>query len=213
MGMEGAKRKLVIVSVSIAVIVIVVVLGMILLQSKSDNELPVAGFGYTNDVNTLNVTFNASESYDPNGSIASYSWSFGDDTTGEGIVVMHTYLTGGTYEAVLTVKDDEGGESRASDTLFVNIRPVVVFDVISASEFKVVLSGANSYDPDGGSLDYEWAFIRTGDSPEDSVIIRSAFEVDVTHVFDAAGEYMVYLGVTDDEGNTSSIFRSFHIPL
>jgi hypothetical protein len=161
----------------------------------------------------LNVAFNASTSYDPNGSIASYAWTFGDGTTGEGVVVMHSYLEAGTYEAVLTVKDNEGGKSHASKTFLVDIRPVVVLDVVSASGFTVVLSGANSYDPDGGSLEYEWTFYRHGENVSDTVQIRTAYEVEVTHIFDAPGDYAVYLSVTDEQGLTMSTSRGFQIPI
>ncbi|RLG56894.1 MAG: hypothetical protein DRN83_03065 [Hadesarchaea archaeon] len=65
----------------------------------------------------LTVEFDASGSYDPDGAIVSYSWDFGDGTTGSGVTVSHTY-TAGTYTATLTVTDTDGLTD--TDTVTVN---------------------------------------------------------------------------------------------
>ncbi len=56
----------------------------------------------------LTVTFNAAGSSDPDGSIVTYQWSFGDGGSATGVTVLHTYSTQGTYTATLTVTDDDG---------------------------------------------------------------------------------------------------------
>ncbi|MFC2095737.1 PKD domain-containing protein [Candidatus Bipolaricaulota bacterium] len=56
----------------------------------------------------LIVAFNGAASSDPNGSIVTYMWSFGDGSTGSGSSVLHTYATQGSYTCTLTVTDDEG---------------------------------------------------------------------------------------------------------
>jgi chitodextrinase len=43
------------------------------------------------------VTFDASPSYDPDGTIISYSWDFGDGTTATGVSVSHSYPNSGAY--------------------------------------------------------------------------------------------------------------------
>jgi PKD repeat protein len=60
------------------------------------------------------VPFNAGTSIDPNGSVVSYAWDFGDGTTGEGKVVDHTYAKEGSYTAKLFVLDDDGAQSELS---------------------------------------------------------------------------------------------------
>jgi PKD repeat protein len=53
------------------------------------------------------VTFNGSKSADVNGDALTYTWDFGDGTTGTGVNVNHTYMTEGSYHVVLTVSDGE----------------------------------------------------------------------------------------------------------
>jgi PKD repeat protein len=74
----------------------------------SDNYPPVADAGPDQIVNTLEVNFDGSNSYDPDGYITTYVWDFGDDTTGVGEVTSHTYTDDGTYAVVLTVTDNGG---------------------------------------------------------------------------------------------------------
>jgi len=67
----------------------------------------------------LEVTFDASASSDPDGSLVSYSWEFGDGGTATGVRVTHTFDGAGVYEVELTVKDDRDGEASASDDVTV----------------------------------------------------------------------------------------------
>ena len=54
------------------------------------------------------VTLDGSGSSDPDGTLVTYAWDFGDGTTGEGITVFHTYPSTGDFTATLTVTDDDG---------------------------------------------------------------------------------------------------------
>ncbi|WP_198171088.1 beta-propeller fold lactonase family protein [Actinoplanes awajinensis] len=69
---------------------------------------PVAGFAAVADHRS--VTFNASSSADPDGSVASYGWDFGDGTTATTTAprTTHRYARAGTFRVTLTVTDDEG---------------------------------------------------------------------------------------------------------
>ena len=60
------------------------------------------------------VKFDASKSYDPDGTIASYSWDFGDDSKGSEITTSHTYNKAGRYMVKLTVTDSDGSSTTAS---------------------------------------------------------------------------------------------------
>ena len=65
----------------------------------------------------LDVTFDASNSSDSDGSIVSYAWDFGDGTTGTGPVISHTYNLEARYTIVLTVTDNEGNTATAQQTV------------------------------------------------------------------------------------------------
>lgn len=53
----------------------------------------------------LTVSFNASNSYDANDNIVSYSWNFGDGSTATGVQVSHVFNSVGNFKVVLTVTD------------------------------------------------------------------------------------------------------------
>jgi PKD repeat protein len=65
----------------------------------------------------LNVAFDASASYDPDGTIASYSWDFGDGATAAGASAAHTYVQAGTYTATLAAMDNAGALASCKITI------------------------------------------------------------------------------------------------
>jgi serine protease len=65
------------------------------------------------------VTFSATGSSDPDGSIASYDWTFGDGASDSGQTVTHAYESAGDYTATLTVTDDDGATAQATVTVSV----------------------------------------------------------------------------------------------
>lgn len=71
----------------------------------------------------LTVSFNASDSTDPNGDIEGYIWRFKDGTTPEeGETVTHTFRTAGEYEVELTVIDAQGNRDSTTVTITVELR-------------------------------------------------------------------------------------------
>lgn len=73
----------------------------------------------TSATGTLVATLDASGSTDRDNDTLSYSWNFGDGTTGSGATVTHTYSVVGTYTATLTAYDGRGGVSSATVVLTV----------------------------------------------------------------------------------------------
>ena len=87
------------------------------------NQAPVASFVYTpaGPYAQETITFDASASYDPDGSIVSYQWDFGDGniTTVTTSIITHAYEDCGDYTVTLTVTDNEGLTGYISQTVTV----------------------------------------------------------------------------------------------
>ena len=164
------------------------------------NRPPVANFTesahtvYTDEM----ITFNATESYDPDGTIVSYSWDFGDGNTATGVTVSHAYTDNGSYVVNLTVTDNDGATDSITATKTVmNRAPVASFtetaEVVDTEE-TISFDASDSSDPDGTIVDYLWDF---GDGTEGS-------GVSVQHAYSQDGTYTVTLTVTDNDGATDT---------
>ena len=111
------------------------------------NVFPTAA--WTSTKNGLEVTFDASASNDPDGSIVSYEWDFGDGNTGAGVNPTHTYAAGGTYTVILTVTDNEAAQGTSMNTVTVSapsgspVNMVVLGDSIANLWNANYLSGAD----------------------------------------------------------------------
>ena len=85
------------------------------------NQPPVANFTADPEAGAipLTVSFDATASYDTDGSIVAYNWDFGDGTNGNGATSSHTYTQEGIFTATLTVTDDEGLNGTAATNISV----------------------------------------------------------------------------------------------
>lgn len=71
------------------------------------------------------VSFDASTSADPDGSIVSYEWNFGDGDTATGQTTSHSFGAPGSYSVALTVTDDSGYRNTTTQTVDVGTGAVV----------------------------------------------------------------------------------------
>ena len=164
------------------------------------NLPPIASF--TESAETVytgeTIHFDASSSFDPDGTIVSYYWDFGDGTTATGIVVEHTYVDDGNYLVTLKVTDDDGATSNANAAKTVLNRSPFASFIENATTMltgeAICFDASGSYDPDGVIVDYLWDF---GDGNSASGII-------VNHAYADDGIYTVTLEVVDDDGASAS---------
>lgn len=92
--------------------------------SVTVNAPPVAAISVspgTSGNAPMAVTFSGTDSSDAEGPIASYSWSFGDGSSGTGATVSKTYTVAGTYTAILTVTDGNGATD--TESVVLNVSP------------------------------------------------------------------------------------------
>lgn len=87
------------------------------------NLKPTAAIGNPS-IDDLTVSVSGADSTDTDGTIAGYSWNWGDNTAaGSGVSASHTYATGGTYTVTLTVTDDDGATDTATRQVTVTAPP------------------------------------------------------------------------------------------
>lgn len=79
--------------------------------TTSSNKPPTATFTSQLAADKVTVNFNAAASTDADGSVAAYSWDFGDGTTGSGKTPVHTYAASGPFMVSLVVQDNAGANS------------------------------------------------------------------------------------------------------
>jgi PKD repeat protein len=99
----------------------------VLVTDPAPNQVPVAAFAATGG--ELTASFNAGASTDVDGTLALYSWDFGDGQTGSGVTTSHGYDQAGTYSVKLTVTDNDGAESEITQDVVVNpLNQAIAFD-------------------------------------------------------------------------------------
>ncbi|MCV2395822.1 PKD domain-containing protein [Actinotalea sp. M2MS4P-6] len=160
------------------------------------NDPPTAAFTATPGL--LSVAVDGSASSDPDGTVVSYAWTFGDGGTATGATASHDYAAGGSYPITLTVTDDLGATDTLSQVVDVpeppNQAPTASFSS-SVTDLTVTLDGSSSTDPDGTVVSYLWDL---GDGSTDTGATTS-------HTYAAGGTYTVELTVTDNDGAVGSV--------
>jgi DNA/RNA endonuclease G (NUC1) len=162
--------------------------------------LSVAGPAAINEGGS--ATFSAAGSLDPNGTIVSYSWSFGDGATGEGASPSHTYLQDGVYDVTLTATDNDGLVTTATVPIVVdNVVPAFGGFPDATRATGETYSLASSFvDPgaDSWTVTVTWGDGSTSQQP------LGAREFALSHVYTAAGTFTVSVTVADDDSSTAT---------
>jgi PKD repeat protein len=149
------------------------------------------------------VLFTAMYSSDPDDDELTYTWDYGDGTTGSGVTTEHIFIALGDFRAILRVSD---GKLSDTDTFTVHIidapknnPPVAVIQVagteVEAGQ-ELSLDGKGSSDPDlSDTLVFKWDF-DSSDGVDDWILGPS-----VISSWDEPGEYTVTLRVSDGKAH------------
>ena len=155
------------------------------------------------------IVFNGLASSDPDNDFLTYTWDLseagGPSYTASKQNKFSLDLSEGQYSISLTVEDPDGESSTTTHSFTVtNLPPVskITSDVTSlfVGE-KIQLSGDDSYDPEGGALDFLWNF---GDNKTSS--LKSP-----EYSWNSPGEFTVSLTVEDGEGQTTTSTKEIEV--
>lgn len=137
--------------------------------------------------------------------ITSYSWDFGDNTSGTGVAPTHRYSVAGSYQVRLTVTDSNGASNQsAPQTIVVGAGSGPTADFLFSPSGPLVgqtifFNGSTSAAGTGHSIvRYDWNF-GDGQTRSGSAVSKS---------YTTAGTYSVVLTVTDEVGQTAQTVKS-----
>lgn len=146
------------------------------------------------------ITFNASAS-SPN--TATFTWNFGDGTSGRGITTTKRYAQPGTFVVTLTLTTETGLSATASSN--VNVTTILpraavnfTFSPLAPAINQEVFFNASTSTASGT---FNWDF---GDG-------ETATGVTTTHRFPRAGTYAVTLTVRNNAGQSASMTRAVSV--
>src|SRR3989441_428505 len=150
------------------------------------------------------VTFDAGSSTDPDGTIVSYAWDFGDGFAGSGVVVGHAFVASGRFSVVLTVVDNRQTSNAVSSDITVDFPPIAALSVSRTTAppgVPIQFDAFASKDSDGTIVSYAWDF---GDG-------QTAAGISFAHAYADNGTFTVRLTVMDDLGGLDTTAVSIEI--
>lgn len=169
----------------------------------------------SSDVNEINVgdviNFDGRDSTSPSPTIiVDYNWNFGDGETRltKSGIISHYFQNPGSHEVELTVTNDYGESDSISMTIFVNSPPSIIIEApgyVKTGEIAT-LDATNSFDPEGGNLEFIWDFDKSIDSDGDGDPAGDADSIEpIADIeFLEAGNQTGVLTIVDDMGGISS---------
>ncbi len=169
----------------------------------------------SSDVNEINVgdviNFDGRDSTSPSPTIiVDYNWNFGDGETRltKSGIISHYFQNPGSHEVELTVTNDYGESDSISMTIFVNSPPSIIIEApgyVKTGEIAT-LDATNSFDPEGGNLEFIWDFDKSIDSDGDGDPAGDADSIEpIADIeFLEAGNQTGVLTIVDYMGGISS---------
>jgi ribosomal protein L14 len=186
--------------------------------SVPSNQPPVASAGNNVTINqpTATTGLDGTASFDPDGTIASYAWSFVTGpvtpvvTTPAGSTTQVNGLTAvGTYVFQLRVTDNQGATDDDNVTIIVsniaNVPPVANAGnniTITLPTSFANLNGGGSSDPDGTIMTYAWSYVNGPAGGSYTITNPGGILTGITGL--SQGTYTFRLTVTDNDGASST---------
>jgi len=152
----------------------------------------------------LTVTFTGSGT-DTDGTIASYSWDFGDGAISDEQNLTHIYDSAGTYTATLTVTDDDSATDSASTTISVSSgeKVSIYIEAESGTLVSPMIIGDDP-DPQPCAGAYVYAPAGSGDTIEPTA--EAVYDIEIPY----AGDYYLWLRMHGPANDNDAIYIGFN---
>jgi chitodextrinase len=161
---------------------------------------------------TINFDGSSSQPGEPGTSIVSYSWDFGDGTSGSGATTSHVYPNRGRYTVTLTVVDDQtpSQQDQTSGTVTIGSAPSATMSVtpstINSGDSTHLDASGSQPDPGGTITRYDWDLDGNGDYET-----AGGTSPTLDHVYPNAGDFQVGVRVTNDLGLIATASDFLHV--
>ena len=143
-------------------------------------------------------------SNDPDGTIISWFWEFGDKNTSNEINPKHQFSNNGTYLINLTVTDNDNDSNTSSiEIIVLNLPPEANFSYtpLNPTISNEIQFSDESIDSDGNIVSWLWDF---GD-------LNTSDEKNPKHQYSIPGAYKINLTIEDDDGAKDILTKSINI--
>ena len=188
------------------------------------SDPPVAKFemNRSRGVAPLTVNFDASKSYDPDGTIRRYSWNFGDNCYGTGKTISHTYAESGNYTVFLTVYDNYSLSATTQHKIEVYVvhSPINIYvesklnrNLFSKEYINIVKWSPNKFNADHGIEIVQYQIHRRKKG-QTTFEYRSSVTSDIFTFWDRGldeskkDSYSYAIIAIDSEGHNSSLYSA-----
>ena len=148
------------------------------------------------------VSMSAAASLDPNGTITSYEWKFGDGGVASGASVSHTYAHYGSYQVSMVVTDNDGlVDTVSTSTSVANVAPVVLsFDGATLLLGEAYGTSGSFTDP---GVDTWSATVNYGDGSGPNPLALDGKTFSLSHTYATTGRFPVTVSVFDGDATRS----------
>ena len=148
----------------------------------------------------LSVQF-TDTSIDPDGTVASWNWDFGDGGTSTAQNPGHTYKSAGTYTVTLTVTDDDDATDSASATISVSSGETVsIYIEAESGTLDSPMEIGDDPNPKASGGEYVYAPAGSGDTTNPTA--EAVYNIEIPY----AGDYYLWLRMHGPTGDNDAMY-------
>ena len=172
-----------------------------IVESGTMPPFAVTNGGYAS-LEGSSIPMSAAGSFDPNGAVTTYEWSFGDGSSASGQMVSHSYAQDGIYTVTLVVTDNDGLTDTVTTTATIgNVAPALTAIAGAAGLLPGELYTASGSFNDPGA-DSWTATVDYGDGNGATALTLTGQAFTVSHSYSVPGSFTVSVSVSDGTAST-----------